>query len=118
MNTERRLAASALSDPNELFGFMRRTRKPVFHKSNVFFRDIQHAIGSYAESVEHIVLTRHGVERMANDFVERCIATGVLRKVSNQAYLLNLPAFATPAAGTYTMLTLQGVPLPDSLGAK
>lgn len=118
MNTERRLAASALSDPNVLFGFMRRTRKPVFHKSNLFVRDIQHAVRDYCERVARTPLTAVEAERIARTLVEAYMISGVLRPVDNQAYVLNMPAFGTPAAGTYAMLTLHGAPLPGRVGAK
>ena len=99
-------------NPGVLLGFMRRTRKPVFHKSNIFFRDIQYAIRDYFDTVEGSPVTVPQAERMAEDVVELYTEVGILRKVNNQAYLLDSPEFATPKSGTYSMLTLQGTPLP------
>ncbi len=99
-------------NPEVLLRFMRQTRKPVFHKSNVFFRDIQHAVHDYFESVEHEQVSLPEAERMAKEIVQLYTQQGVLREVNNQAYRLEGPAWMTPKDGTYAMLTLNGTPLP------
>ncbi|HZK76988.1 MAG TPA: hypothetical protein VFD13_08780 [Candidatus Kapabacteria bacterium] len=104
-------------NPEVLLGFMRRTRKPVFHKSNVFFRDIQYAIRDYFDTVEREPVSMPEAERMARDVVEDYTERGLLRKVGNQAYLLESPEWATPKDGTYAMLTIHGAPLPDEAEA-
>lgn len=105
------------ANPEVLLGFMRRTRKPVFHKSNIFFRDIQYAIKDYFDTVEREPVSIPEAERLAIEVVERYTMAGLLRKVSNQAYLLDMPAFATPKDGTYAMLTIHGAPLPSEAEA-
>jgi hypothetical protein len=99
-------------NPEVLLGFMRQTRKPVFHKSNVFFRDIQHAVHDYFESVEGEQVSLPEAERMAKEIVQLYTTQGVLRQVNKQAYRLEGPAWMTPKDGTYAMLTLNGTPLP------
>jgi hypothetical protein len=99
-------------NPEVLLGFMRQTRKPVFHKSNLFFRDIQHAVHDYFESVEGEQVSLPEAERMTKEIVQLYLAQGVLREVNNQAYRLEGPAWMTPKDGTYAMLTLNGTPLP------
>jgi hypothetical protein len=99
------------ANPEVLLGFMRRTRKPVFHKSNIFFRDIQYAIKDYFDTVERESVSIPEAERLAMEVVERYTLSGLLRKVNNQAYLLDMPSFKTPQDGTYTMLTIHGAPL-------
>lgn len=96
---------------------MRRTRKPVFHKSNIFFRDIQYAIRDYFDTVEREPVSVPQAERLAQEVVERYVVSGLLRKVNNQAYRLDMPAFVTPKDGTYTMLTIHGAPLPSEAEA-
>ena len=105
------------TDPELLFSFMRRTRKPVWHKSNVHFRDIQHAIRDYMETVEREPISMPEAERIASEIVELYARRGVLRNVSNQAYTLNMPEFHTTEAGTYAMLTIHGAPLPGGAEA-
>ena len=99
-------------NPEVLLGFMRQMRKPVFHKSNLFFRDIQFAVHDYFETVERKPITMPEAEQMTRDIVELYKVSGVLREVNNQAYRLDGPAWATPKGGTYAMLTLNGTPLP------
>lgn len=108
------LAAKHFTDPEVLLGFMRRTRKPVFHKSNVFFRDIQFAIRDYFDTVARKPITVPKAERMAREVVQLYTASGLLRKVNNQAYVLDSPEWATPKSGTYSMLTLDGGPMPGT----
>ena len=96
---------------------MRRTRKPVFHKSNIFFRDLQYAIKDYFDTVEREPVSIPQAERLAQKVVERYTLAGLLRKVSNQAYRLDMPAFMTPKDGTYAMLTIHGAPLPSDVEA-
>ena len=91
---------------------MRQTRKPVFHKSNLFFRDIQFAVHDYFETVARKPVTMPEAEQMTREIVELYKVSGVLREVNNQAYRLDGPAWATPKGGTYAMLTLNGTPLP------
>ncbi len=104
-------------NPEVLLGFMRRTRKPVFHKSNVFFRDIEYAIRDYFDTVEREPVSLPEAERMAQEVVELYTKRGLLRKVNNQAYLLESPEWITPKGGTYAMLTIHGAPLPDAAEA-
>jgi hypothetical protein len=99
-------------NPEVLLGFMRQTRKPVFHKSNLFFRDIQFAVHDYFETVQGKAVTIPEAEQMTREIVELYKVSGVLREVNNQAYRLDGPAWVTPKGGTYAMLTLNGTPLP------
>ena len=110
--TEHETVEKFFGDPEVLLGFMRRTRKPVFHKSNVFFRDIQYAIRDYFDTVEREPVSIPEAERMARDVVELYTERGLLRKANNQAYRLESPEWATPKDGTYAMLTIHGAPLP------
>jgi hypothetical protein len=105
-------AEKYFGNPEVLLGFMRQTRKPVFHKSNLFFRDIQFAVHDYFETVAHKAVTMPEAEQMTREIVQLYTKSGVLREVNNQAYRLDGPAWATPKAGTYAMLTLNGTPLP------
>jgi len=115
--TEHETVEKFFGNPEVLLGFMRRTRKPVFHKSNVFFRDIQYAVRDYFDTVEREPVSIPEAERMARDVVELYTERGLLRKVNNQAYLLSSPEWATPKDGTYAMLTIHGAPLPGKAEA-
>ena len=104
-------------NPEVLLGFMRRTRKPVFHKSNVFFRDVQFAIRDYFDTVEREPVTLVEAERIAVEVIGMYERRGLLRKVNNQAWVLDSPEWITPKDGTYAMLTVHGAPLPGEAEA-
>lgn len=107
--------AKHFGDPRVLLGFMNRTRKPVFHKSNVFVRDIQYAIRDYFDTIEGEPIRLPEAERIAYEVVRLYVDSGVLRQVNNQAYRLEMPEFATPTDGTYAMLTIHGAPLAEKV---
>jgi len=69
-----------------------KVRYPLYHKSNVFFRDIQFGIKHYLESRE-IKLTYTESEVLAQEFINHLQTKGILKKISNQIYLLNYPEF-------------------------
>lgn len=92
---------------------MRRTRKGVFHNSNLFYRDIQYAIKDYFDAVERRPIPLTKAAQMANEVIALYTDVGLLRQVANQAYLLTSPEWSTPQGGTYSMLTIHGAPLPE-----
>jgi hypothetical protein len=86
--------------PYELFSYMREIRKPVFHNSNVFFRDVQYAIQSYFEDKEGVTLRGDTVEAMAKEVARGLEAKGIFQRVNPQGYLLIYPEMLTGKDGT------------------
>lgn len=69
-----------------------KSRYPLFHKSNVFYRDIQFGIKYYLENKE-IKLTYSESEHIVNEFIEYLLTQNILRKISDNIYLLNYHEF-------------------------
>lgn len=69
-----------------------KSRYPLFHKSNVFYRDIQYGIKYYLENKD-IKLTYSESEYIANKFIEYLITQNILKKISDNIYLLNYQDF-------------------------
>lgn len=69
-----------------------KSKYPLFHRSNVFFRDIQFGIKHYLESRE-IKLKYTESEILANEFIKYLISKNILKKIDDQIYLLNYPEF-------------------------
>lgn len=69
-----------------------KSKYPLFHRSNVFYRDLQFGIKHYLESRE-IKLSYTESEELANKFIEHLILQGILKKIDDQIYLLNYPDF-------------------------
>lgn len=76
-----------------------KARYPLFHKSNVFFRDIQFGIKHYLENRE-IKLTYTESEILAQEFIKHLESKGILRRINDQIFLLNYPEFAAQSKST------------------
>lgn len=76
-----------------------KARYPLYHKSNVFFRDIQFGIKHYLENRE-IKLTYTESEILAREFIKHLQSKGILSKLSDQIFLLNYPEFAVQSKST------------------
>lgn len=76
-----------------------KSKYPLFHRSNVFFRDIQFGIKHYLENRE-IRLKYTESEILAQEFIKHLQSKGILRKISDQIYLLNYPEFAAQSKST------------------
>jgi hypothetical protein len=84
------------NDDMEVLAYLK-GRGPIFHQSNIFFRDIQFGIQqmleergkkqSYAEA-----------ERLARGFVERLEARHILRAVDRQTWVVYHEDYKTPPA--------------------
>lgn len=70
-----------------------KSKYPIFHRSNVFFRDIQFGIKHYFESKE-IKLRYTESEILADEFIKYLESKGILKSITNQIYLLNYPEFS------------------------
>lgn len=74
-------------------------RIPMFHQSNVFFRDIQYGIQLLLKERGSEV-DYAGAERHARDFTSALEKDGVLVPVAPRTWMLNYPPFKTPVVKT------------------
>ena len=86
--------------PYELFSYMREIRKPVFHNSNVYVRDVQYAIQDYFEDKTGEVVKNAEIDRVAMEVIRGLEAKGILKRVNPQGYLVNYPEMLTGKDGT------------------
>lgn len=84
-----------LSDTGSFLSFFK-VKNPVFHNSNVFFRDIQYNILYYFISKD-IKATYEETEIVAKDFINKLESEGKLIQISRNAWKLNYPDFVTMA---------------------
>jgi hypothetical protein len=75
--------------PYELFSFMREMRKPVFHNSNVFLRDVQYAIQEYFEYRDGVTIKNFEAESLARDVTRELERKGVLKRVNPQGFIVS-----------------------------
>ncbi|HTY58600.1 MAG TPA: hypothetical protein VMF59_07260 [Bacteroidota bacterium] len=87
-------ASAVLDRRTEVLAFLK-TRFPLYHRSNVFFRDIQYGIMLFLE--------RNGIragypesESIAHQFVAALVRDGILVAIDGQSWALNYPEYRTP----------------------
>ena len=71
---------------------------PVFHNSNIFFRDIQYGIRSFFEKKD-IKISYQDSEKLAHKMIEIFEEKSILVKINNQSWRVNYPEFVTAEPG-------------------
>ena len=79
---------------------MREIRKPVFHNSNVFLRDVQYSIQDYFEDKQGVTIRSAEAEKIAEEVARAYERKGIFRRVNPQGYMLNFPELITGKSGT------------------
>ncbi len=82
---------------NNQAAFLRflKSKFPVFHNSNLFFRDIQYGIMWFLQ--EHNLNGSYPVaEKVAKEVVITFEQNGTFTKIDHQTWMLNYPEFALP----------------------
>jgi hypothetical protein len=88
------------SNPTSFLEFLRANRYPVYHKSNIFFRDFQYGLWRYLHENQSKV-PYADMEKVTNDLITDWEWRGLLKRVNRQSFELNMPEFATvPGEGT------------------
>jgi hypothetical protein len=88
------------SNPTSFLEFMRANKYPVYHKSNLFFRDFQYGLWRYLKENQSKV-PYADMEKVTNELVTDWEWRGLLKRVNRQSFELNMPEFTTvPGQGT------------------
>jgi hypothetical protein len=91
-----RHASEILEHRTEVLAFLK-SRFPLYHRSNVFFRDIQYGIQLFLER-KGIKAGYPEAEQIAREFVSTLEGEGVLNAIDRQSWALNYPEFRTPSS--------------------
>ncbi len=73
---------------------------PVFHNSNIFFRDLQYAIQKYLV-LKGDKVTYAQAETLGKQFTKQLEAEAILTPISSNAWRLNYELFKTGAPHTF-----------------
>jgi hypothetical protein len=73
-----------------------KAKLPLYHASNVFFRDLQYGVMSYVEDRMRKRLTYPTAEELARRVIAELEEKGILRRIDERTWTLNLPDFAMP----------------------
>ena len=99
--------------PYELLSYMREIHKPVFHNSNIFFRDLQFSIQEYFEDKQGLTIRNDLAESIAKEVARAYEQEGIFKRVNPQGYILNYPELSTPKEGG-TIAAFKGI-TPDAM---
>lgn len=86
------------ANPRPFFEFLRRQDYPVFHKSNLFFRDIQYGLWRFLGR-DQVRLPYAQMEQAARQVVEELVRRGILKPIGQRNFELNMPEFVTVIPG-------------------
>ncbi len=86
---------AVLAHDIEVLKFLKE-RIPVFHLSNIFFRDIQFGIQSYLKA-HAIAVGYTSAETIARQFVAKLEKEKVLRPIDRQTWMVQYEGFRKPA---------------------
>lgn len=85
------------NDDSVLLEFLK-AKFPLFHNSNLFFRDLQYGIRSFFEKKD-IFVSYQDAEKLANEMANHFEAKEIFIKVNHQGWKINFPDFATAEPG-------------------
>jgi len=87
-----------LNHSRELLGFLK-TRVPVYHLSNIFFRDVHYAVIDFLGAQDMKV--RHTpAESLARVVLEKLEKEKILVKLDHQTWMVKHPEYQTPVRKT------------------
>jgi hypothetical protein len=85
-----------MNNQKEVLEFLR-SRFPMYHLSNFFFRDVQYGIQMMLE--EKGMRVRYRVaEEIARAFVEKLEQARIFKPIDRQSWVVNYPEFKTPVS--------------------
>ena len=84
------------NNEKEVLAFLR-TQYPLYHLSNIFFRDIQYGIQKFFERRDEKV-SYQDAEKAARAFVEKLVNEKIFTPIDRQSWVLNYPEYKTVAA--------------------
>lgn len=87
-------AYNLLIQEKEKFLHFFKHRFPVFHNSNVFYRDIEYSVKYYLES-RNVKLKSGELTKVAGDLIKYFEGAGTFVFMSAKTWLINYPEFST-----------------------
>jgi hypothetical protein len=87
-----------LKNESQIFLSYLKAKFPIFHNSNLFYRDFQYGLKSFLEK-KGITLTDFNLDSLSKQFSEYYETQGTLIRTSSQGWKLNYPEFVTAKPG-------------------
>ena len=86
--------AYVLDNHKEVLGFLK-SRFPMYHQSNFFFRDVHYGILTYLER-KNLKVTYPAAEQIAREFVRKLEKEGIFVPIDHQTWAVNYPEYRKP----------------------
>jgi len=83
-----------LANQSEFMKYLK-SKFPMIHMSNFFFRDFHYGVMSYLAQ-KGIKLKYYDAEKIAREVGAELERKGIFKKMDHQSWLLNYPEFALP----------------------
>lgn len=75
-----------------------RSKFPIFHYSNIFYRDLRYSLKYYLHANGFRVSDME-LETISNALIHEMVSDGILKPVSTATWVLNYPEFHTKTPG-------------------
>jgi hypothetical protein len=99
----------------EILQFLK-SRFPLYHQSNIFFRDVHYGIMAFLEKKGKKIGYTAG-EPIARAFIAALEKEGILQGVDRQSWKLNLPEYKTPVTKAAPAAAPKPAPKPEAAAA-
>jgi len=85
---------------DEMTGYLEflKSKFPIFHQSNVFYRDLRYGLKYYLQSKGKKMADAE-LENALKALINQMVAASVLKPVSDGVWTLNYPTYRTKASG-------------------
>ena|GEM_PF-537243 len=92
------LMPNLIGNETELLDFMKRSGFPVFHLSNMFFRDVQYAVRDYYRASEGKDIGTRKADELAAQVIADMEKRGILAPHSRNTWVLHHERYLVPKA--------------------
>ena len=96
MNIKFKKSQYVIGNQVEFLQFMR-SRAPMFHLSNIFFRDLHYAALEFLKK-KHVKIGYTEAEKVAREIAQHFEKVNLLKKLNVQTWVLNYPEYAAKKA--------------------
>jgi hypothetical protein len=73
---------------------------PVFHKSNVFFRDLQYGVQKFL-LLKGVKVSNEQAEELTSLLIQELVDDNIFTPLNNMTWIVNYPPYTTGAPHTY-----------------
>ncbi len=92
------MLADKIKNEEEVFLQFLKSKSPLFHNSNYFFRDLEYGIGSYLKK-KNINPTQAEILKITDKVASFLEEKNYFKRINTGVWTVNMPKFVTAAPG-------------------